>query len=149
MHNLHYERDGIPLDALEIRTEHLRNNARHVRGVIGAHREVIKYDHSSIGFDTPSNYFWFTVSLRNNFLERPGLYDTRVLLWQDDHNISQKWYRSRDGIKRTVLHDLYRSVYIATSDKGRAFPSMEAPVRVSLDHRRLTARTPTMSDLAA
>lgn len=55
-HNLHYEKEGIPLNALEIRGDWLRDKAASVTGVIGNHFKAVSFNENSFGFNTPSNY---------------------------------------------------------------------------------------------
>lgn len=43
-YNHHFEKDGIPLSALEVRKEYLNNKGREVQMVKGSSREVIAYD---------------------------------------------------------------------------------------------------------
>ena len=116
LHNLHFEKNGIPLNALEIRMEYLKNKAVDIQGIIGNRKEVRAYKKESEGFDTPSNYFWFFISLRNNFFTRPGLYDTNALLWVDSYNQDKIWYK--DGEK----HAMYASQFIQTSNGDECFP---------------------------
>lgn len=124
MHNLHFEKDGMPLNSLEVRTEFLKNNAKDLQGVIGSNKETISYDKSCKGFDTPSNYFWFFISLRNNFFEKPGLYNTKALLWVDKYNMGKVWYKGGGKKGKSHKHPMYKSQFIKTSDATECFPMM-------------------------
>lgn len=113
--NLHFEKNNIPLCVLEIRNEYLKNKAKNVVGILGNNVKNISYDKDSVGEDTLSNYFWFFISLRNNFLDKPGLFDTGALLWVDEYNKDKFWYK--DG----KLHPMYDSQFIKTGDEKLCF----------------------------
>ena len=123
MFNLHYEKDGIPLNSLEIRNEYLKNYAQDIKGIIGYNDDNKEYDEESVGNNTPSNYFWFFVSLRNNFFDQPGIYNTDTLLWIDRYNEDKVWYKiGVDG--KPIKHPMYESQFVLTSDKNEIFPVM-------------------------
>lgn len=121
--NIHYEKDGIPLNALEIRLEYIRNKAVEVTGIIGNHSETIQFNTDSEGFNTPSNYFWFFVSQRNNFLKQPGLFNTQTYLWIDEFNQDKTWYKIQNG--ESIPHPMYEHQFIKTNSIEDCFPSMK------------------------
>lgn len=124
MNNLHYEKDGIPLNSLEIRFEYLKNEGKDLKGIIGNNKEELEYSSDSKGFNTPSNYFWFFIALRNNFFEKPGLYDTKALLWIDESNENKIWYKGGGKKGESYKHPMYESQFIKTSNINEAFPQM-------------------------
>lgn len=124
MYNLHFEKKGIPLNALEIRDEYLKNGGEYIKGIVRNNKKTISYNEKSKGFDTPSNYFWFFVSLRNNFFEQPGLYDTKALLWIDNYNKNKIWYMSGGKKGKSYKHPMYESQFIMTNDINLCFPKM-------------------------
>lgn len=121
-HNLHYEAYGLPLNALEIREEYLKNKARDVKGVIGNDDSTAIYTEQSEGFNTPSNYFWFFISQRNNFFEQPGLFNTKTYLWLDDYNKNKIWYKHQNG--SSVPHPMYNGQFVPISEFKDCFPQM-------------------------
>lgn len=80
MHNLHFKKEGVPLNAYEIRQEYLKNKAKNIEGIVGNHEKRIRYGKNTFGFDQPSNYFWFFILLRNNFFEDSDMYNGNSLL---------------------------------------------------------------------
>jgi len=124
MHNLHFEKDGIPLNALEIRNEHLKNRAKDIQGIVGNHSGTVAYDEESFGFDIPSNYFWFFILLRNNFFEDPDMYNSKALLWSDEYNQDKIWYKGGGSKGESRLHPMYENQFIKTSDFDLCFPKM-------------------------
>lgn len=121
-HNLHYEKDGVPLNALEVRLEYLKNKAANVTGVIGNHAKTIAFNPDSEGFATPSNYFWFFASQRNNFFEQPGLYNTNTYLWVDEYNQAKTWYKFQGG--KPLPHSMYEHQFIKTNNVKICFPTI-------------------------
>jgi hypothetical protein len=124
MHNLHFEREEIPLNALEIRNEYLKNNAKEIQGIIGNHSGAVTYDERSFGFDTPSNYFWFFILLRNNFFEDPEMYNAKSLLWNDKYNQDKIWCKGGGSKGESKPHPMYEDQFIKTSDFNLCFPRM-------------------------
>lgn len=111
MHNLHFEKDGIPLNSLEIRQEYLKDKAKNVVG-------------ETFGFDQLSNYFWFFILLRNNFLENPNIYNSKALLWTDEFNKDKIWYKRGGKKGESRPHPMYESQFIKTQDFNLCFPRM-------------------------
>jgi hypothetical protein len=124
MHNLHFEKDNIPLNVLEVRKEYIKNYADDVTGVIGNRKSVVRFSTESRGFNTPSNYFWFFISLRNNFFTELGLYNTKTLLWIDEYNKDKVWYKGGGKKGELHKHPMYQNQFIKTSDKRLSFPKM-------------------------
>lgn len=122
MHNLHFIKEKIPLNALEIRNEFLTNRGKEIKGVIGNNKKDITYNENSKGFNTPSNYFWFFISLRNNFFEIPGIYNTKTLLWFDEYSKNKIWYMGGGKKGKSYKHPMYASQFIMTNDKNVCFP---------------------------
>ncbi len=117
MNNLYYVKDEIPLNSLEIRSEYIKNFALEVKGIRQNSNNTI-YNKYSKGFDTPSNYFWFYISQRNNFFEKPGLFNTYTYLWVDEYNKNKKWH------KNGKLHDMYNGRFIEVNDENKIFPKL-------------------------
>jgi hypothetical protein len=124
-HNLHFEKDGIPLNVYEIRMEYLKNKAENVTGVLGQHKKRVYYNSYKKGFNQPSNYFWFFILLRNNFFMNPNIYDAKALLWIDKYNINETWFMGGKNKGRYRKHPLYKKGFIKTSDINFCFPRIE------------------------
>jgi len=124
MHNLHFEKDGTPLNALEIRLEYLKNKARDIVGVVGVNEKKLSYGKDTFGFDQPSNYFWFFILLKNNFFEDPNMYNGKSLLWSDEHNADKIWYKGGGKKGESVPHPQYKEQFIKTNDFALCFPNM-------------------------
>ncbi|MEK7103763.1 MAG: hypothetical protein AAB870_05435 [Patescibacteria group bacterium] len=123
--NLHYEKDSIPLNSLEIRSEYIKDGGKMIKGIIGNYEKIIEYKENSQGFHSPSNYFWFFIALRNNFFEDPNIYNHQALLWIDEFNKDMRWLR-KGGHEE---HPMYESQFIPTSDINKCFPDMSFPNR--------------------
>lgn len=124
MHNLHFEKDDVPLNAIEIRSEFLQNYAKDVEGIIGNHKKRLKYGKNVQGFDQPSNYFWFFILLRNNFFEDPNMYNSKSLLWSDEFNKDKVWYKGGGKKGESHPHPMYENQFIKTDDPSLCFPNM-------------------------
>ena len=117
MHNLHFEKDGMPLNALEVRLEYLKNKAKDIAGVVGVNKKHLAY-----GKD--SNYFWFFILLRNNFFENSNMYNGKSLLWSDEFNDDKIWYKGGGKKGESVPHPQYENQFIKTNDLDLCFPNM-------------------------
>lgn len=133
MHNLHFEKDNIPLNAFEIRREYLKNKAKDVVGNIGVNEIQLSFGKDTIGFDQPSNYFWFFILLRNNFFEDPNMYSGKSLLWSDKNNANKVWYMGGGCKGVSVPHPQYKEQFIKTNDLDLCFPNM---TNYDLDDRK-------------
>ena len=121
--NVHFVKDGIPLNALEIRHEWLLNLAKEVKIVRGNFQSEADGDASVESFATPSNYFWVYPSLRNNFFTEPGLFQTQGFLWVDEYTKDKEWWR-RDSPNGSHLHKGYEGQFLTTSDVSDLYPVM-------------------------
>jgi hypothetical protein len=124
MHNLHFEKDKVPLNACEIRQEYLKNRAKDVAGIIGNYQRKLYYSKGTFGFDQPSNYFWFFILLRNNFFEDPDMYNGKSLLLEDKYNQDKIWYKGGGTKGESCPHPQYKNQFIKTNDPSLCFPEM-------------------------
>lgn len=122
MNNLHFEKNETPLNALEIRMEYL-TNCGGIKSVIG-NKKYLPSDCSSKKPYNPSNYFWIAVSLRNNFAEKPGIFDTKMLLWVDKYNKDKVWSKGGSKKEKSYEHPMYKGQFIKTSNEKIFFPDM-------------------------
>jgi len=124
LHNLHFEKNGLPLNSYEVRAEFLKNKAKDVIGIIGDYEKKINYSSEITGYDQPSNYFWFFILIRNNFFEDPDMYDGKSLLWTDEFNKDKIWYKGGGKKGESKPHPMYESQFIKTNDFNLCFPAM-------------------------
>lgn len=136
MHNLHFEKKGIPLNAYEIRAECLKNKAKDVVGIIGNRSGRVTYKGGDLGFDKPSNYFWFFIIPRNNFFEDPDMYNGKSLLWVDKYNRDKIWYKGGGKKGTSYPHPQYQNQFIKTNDLGLCFPEIVdySPSTANINH---------------
>lgn len=120
--NIHFEKNNTPLNALEIRQEYLNDGGIDLKGVKGIRSNSYSFKPDDSGFATPSNYYWFFISERNNFFEKPGFYNSKAYLWVDDYNKDKTWYKMEDG--KSIPHPMYDWAFIKTSDENFCFPKM-------------------------
>ena len=122
--NINFEKEGTPLNSLEVRNEWISDNAVHIQGVAGRGGKNIAYDKNSFGHDTPSNYFWVFISHRNNFFEKSGLFSTKGFLWVDEYSRSKTWYRNDPAVGPVQEHQGYSYHFIQTSNIDDLYPRM-------------------------
>jgi hypothetical protein len=97
-HDSHFEKEGVPLSALEVRDEVLRDGARSVVRVRGLDRKPEpRVEDESWGM-TPRTYAWISWPSEGDFFTRypedPGGFQ---VLFEDDHVRTRTWHR--DGRK--------------------------------------------------
>lgn len=124
LHNLHFLKGRTPLNALEVRAEWIANRAQWIVGEASVAVPTIMWPEHAVGFDTPSNYFWIFTSLRNNFMEKPGLFELQGLLWEDEHVANKRWWRGGGALGGSYEHKGYEGQFIGTHDVGLLFPDM-------------------------
>ncbi len=118
MHNLHFEKDGLPLNALEIRNEYIRNDGKDIEGVVGNNEKRIIYHGSESGFDTPSNYFWFLVYTDNG----PDMWKSPTLLFVDSQNQNKIWTRGGKNKGEFMPHPMYQGQFVKVTDSEVIYP---------------------------
>ena len=119
-HNLHFEKDGAPLNALEVRNEFIKNGATDVEGVVGINEKRIKYNGTETGFDTPSNYFWFLIYTDNGVNMR----QSPTILFTDENNENKTWTRGGKYKGKFGPHPMYQGQFIKVKNPDIAFPNM-------------------------
>jgi len=115
-YDLHFEKNGIPLSALEIRDEVWKNNARNVKAAFGLERKPSTPQILSGEWGiwaTAQNYRWVSWSLdTNNFTAHPGNAASSVVIMYDD-KIFKKHKWQRDG----KPHWSYGTAYLLKVDR--------------------------------
>src|SRR5262245_12722923 len=108
--NLHFEKQGLPLSAWEIRTEWLRNQGASVDHVIGVLPRAFKKAPAIVWWKRPEDetsvYFWIYIADRA--LTSGNWEDTRLIFPQDEANVNLIWFQNDDSEKkRGVIHPGY------------------------------------------
>ena len=88
-YNVHYEQDGIPLSALEVRAELLRDRGRAVRAVWGKDREP-RDPHFFEGIDA---YRWLSWELTPHFTAFPSERSSVCVVYEDEYVRTHTWHR--------------------------------------------------------
>jgi hypothetical protein len=91
----HFEKNGIPLSALEIRDEYLKNKAADIVLVKGPDRKAIEFDEeverSKESF--ARTYTWITWQGNGNFFSAWPDHTGKVVMYEDDFYTNNIWVR--------------------------------------------------------
>jgi hypothetical protein len=88
-YNVHYEKAGLPLSALEVREELLRDNGAQVCAIYGAAREE-RDPHFFEGIDA---YRWISYWLDPTFTGFPCAHSSLCVVYDDEYYRRHTWYR--------------------------------------------------------
>jgi transglutaminase superfamily protein len=107
--NLHFEKDGIPLSAWEIRTEWLNNQGANVDHVVGVPPQTVKKNPAIIWWkrrneDETAIFFWLYIE--DDAVTRTWNNQFRYIFPQDRRNCDLIWYQN-DPSGRGRLHEGY------------------------------------------
>jgi len=94
-YNHHFEKNGIPLSALEIRHEYLKNKARDIDLVKGTDQKKIEIDEE---VDVPKEQFaqtytWITWNENSNYFTSYPNFEGSTIMYKDDFYDNNTWYR--------------------------------------------------------
>ena len=90
-YDIHFEKDGVPLSALDIRDEFHKNEAADIVKVRGPEREPVA-DMTKDG--CPSTYNWVSWSLNTSyFTTYPSSRSSALVVYEDDFCRDNTWYR--------------------------------------------------------
>ena len=94
-YDAHFEKDGVPLSALEIRDEVWRDGARSVLCVVGPERRPMKPDPETGKSETrPDTYRWCSWETdTNRFTAFPARPTSTLVMLDDEHFRTNTWYR--------------------------------------------------------
>jgi hypothetical protein len=110
LYNLHYERDGTPLSAREIREEFHRDGARRVRAVWGRRRR-------DLGPARCADFAWYAVYMHNNFFDfPPGDHIHPLLMPRDRWNRGKHWRQGAQIARRRGDKYLCKGMVVEESD---------------------------------
>lgn len=121
----HFEKDGAPLSALEVRSEFFRNGGRDVLRSTGPEGKKSPGRDDSLPISlTPAGYEWFNILSRNDYLANPvninDYWDnSRYLVLRDKHNQGQKWFNTR--VNPPTIHEGHRGKFLFTRNPDDLF----------------------------
>ena len=85
----HFEKAGVPLSALEIRDEFLKNGAKDVDLVVGPQRKKAKPDR----LFSPHTYRFVAYELTGDRHTQSGWSSGAIAVWEDEYFKTHTWYR--------------------------------------------------------
>jgi hypothetical protein len=91
----HFEKDGIPLSALEVRNEFLKNKAANIINVKGPDRTSFEFD-EEIGMTSTEfagTYTWITWDRSNDMFTAWPDYKTMLIMYDDEYYKTNTWIR--------------------------------------------------------
>lgn len=125
MYDLHYEKDGVPLCALELRNEFLKNTSADVETRSGTARDMTRKGSKPGAFDSPTCYFWFLITSRNDFFSIPEKYGNyRSLLYLDSANKGYVWYQGKGSAGQSYPHKGYLGMFLPTERLVDVYPDI-------------------------
>lgn len=92
-YNHHFEKNGIPLSALEIRDEYLKNEAADIVMIKGTNRVPTKFD-DILGRSKESfarTYTWVEWDVYNNRFTNWPEFETLLVMYEDGYYLDHKW----------------------------------------------------------
>lgn len=92
-YNHHFEKNGIPLSALEVRDEYLKNKASDIYLIKGPERVTLEFD-SVLNRSKESfarTYTWVEYHQNNNMFTAWPNYDTPLVMYADDYFNDHTW----------------------------------------------------------
>jgi len=93
-YNCHYEKDGVPLSALEIRDEVWKDGAKSVVLVMGPDRKATRVDTEKRRWADPCVYRWCSWEPdTNRFTAYPASARLSLIMFEDDIFRNNTWYR--------------------------------------------------------
>ncbi len=112
-YDVHFEKDGIPLSALEIRDEVWQNRASLVVPVVGPNRKPMQPDPKTGKLETrPEAYRWCSWGMNTNrFTTFPARRSSTLIMLADEIFLNNTWYR--DG----KPHWAYNTPYLIATPR--------------------------------
>ena len=105
--NLHFEKDGVPLSAYEIRAEWIGNQGENVDHIVGAPPHTSEKNPAMVwsvpDSDEIATYYWLYV--QDSALV--GSTDSKFLLLEDDYNAGEIWFQNDGELGHSQFHNAY------------------------------------------
>jgi len=117
--NLHFEKEGVPLSAWEIRAEWLKDHGAALAHMVGVPPHAVRKNPAIVwwdrnGEDESATYFWFYLEDRavHSSSGEPG----QLIFPQDEANTALIWYQNDDSTQRSRIHTGYlKNLFLPTS----------------------------------
>jgi hypothetical protein len=119
--NVHFEKNGIPLSAWEIRAEWLNNKGAEVDHFVGATPDAVKKNPAMVWHvpdqDEIATYFWLAIE---DHAGRSAA--SRHIFPQDQANAGELWYQNNSETRGSILHVGYtKNRFIPTTNIADAY----------------------------
>ena len=88
-YDLHFEKDGVPMSALEVRDEVIRNGGVDVRRTYGPERKHKRRDFP----ESTHTYRWVSWEIGARFTDWPSAVPSALVVYDDDFYRKNTWYR--------------------------------------------------------
>jgi len=115
--NLHFEKNGIPLNAYEVREEWLRNQGEDVDHIVGSPPNASEKNPAMVwsvpDADEIATYYWLYVQDSASVSST----DSKFLLLEDEHNTGEIWYQSDSNLRHSQFHNAYLENRFAPTDR--------------------------------
>lgn len=107
-YDIHYERDGVPLSALELHEAVRADSGKGVKKVQGLERREIPMENPETPEASVREYWWVSYYMQQNSFSQPHWSgNNRLAIFDDDGFRKTTWYRSNDD--GLVKHWAYRA----------------------------------------
>jgi hypothetical protein len=146
-YDTHFEKDGLPLSALEVRDELLRNDAADVACVLGPQRLAVEAPEEPEG--GPVAYRWLTWEMQGDRHSNwTNFHSSALVVWEDDYFRTHTWWR----LGRTNRHWAYDAGYFVPTRHREwiEWTPNVLDVRVTIETNRLrgeiASSTPNLAE---
>jgi hypothetical protein len=138
--NLHFERNGVPLSAWEIRAAWLDKKGAEVSHIVGMpphsttkNPAIVWWNRSDE--DEIATYSWVYIQSRAD--KAMEAFDSKLIFPQDENNAGRIWYENDYATNRSQLHPGYiKNLFVPTHDLRDAYWTVcvvEASIRAASD----------------
>jgi hypothetical protein len=106
-YDAHFEKAGVPLSALEIREEYLKNGAKDIQPVIGPNREPLSHDSTPVRRKelTARTYTWIEWDNSGSLYTNWPADSSVMIMYADDYFNTHQWIW--DGKPHWAYHTIY------------------------------------------
>jgi hypothetical protein len=146
----HFEKGGVPLSALEIRDEYLKNGGKDVELVVGPERQKTK---PQLLF-SPHTYRFVAYELAGDRHTRSGWTSGALAVWEDEYFKTHTWYRwaTQTSPKAPMHWALRQNYFVRTPHRSWIewtpnVVSVKAEIRGEVAQVRLRSNTPNFDRL--
>lgn len=145
----HFEKDGIPLSALDVRDEYLKNKAANVTLVQGPDRKAIEYNEEVqvTKEQFARTYTWITWHENGDYFSSWPEHAGRVVMFEDDFYRNNTWIR--DGAPCWIYTNMGEVLLIQNRDRIEWTPNTiasEVAIEGTSASIKLTSDTPNLKE---